>query len=141
MDINWQEYWQKRYGQINFDTESLKLDDNGDVISLGEENPALEEIDARYIGLMKFSKQGAKKLKEVWNQNKEEFWDKPWKTSGNTLKNAYMTDMLQVLIDEGNKVKALETNNGWLEFDTNKDYEKALKWFENGEINFDFSLD
>ena len=136
VDINWKEYWQKRYGKVNYDIESLQINDEGNVTNLGEENVSLKKIDARYIGLLKFSKTGVKKLKNVWNKNKKEFWNKPWKTSNKTLKNAYMTDILQALIDEGNPIKALCTNNGWLEFDTNEDYEKAKKWYNDNQIDF-----
>ncbi len=56
VDDNWKEYWLKRYGRIDFDTESLKIDGDGNITSLGLENPPMGEIDARYIGLLKFSK-------------------------------------------------------------------------------------
>ena len=32
VDMNWKEYWQERYGKVDFDTESLKLDNNGNII-------------------------------------------------------------------------------------------------------------
>jgi len=45
-----------------------------------------------------------------------------------------MTDLLNTLIEEGIKVKAVEFSNGWLEFDTNEDYEKACQWALDGSI-------
>ena len=40
------------------------------------------------------------------------------------FKQWFMTDFLQCLIDEGVPVYPIFTSRGWLEFDTNEDYEK-----------------
>ena len=45
-----------------------------------------------------------------------------------------MTDLLQAVIESGNHVKAVKFRNGWIEFDTNEDYETTVKWVENGTI-------
>ncbi len=66
VDDNWQEYWKARYGKVDFDTESLSLDENDNIIELGLEAPGLEEIDARYIGLLKFSRKGLAKVVEIF---------------------------------------------------------------------------
>ena len=42
-----------------------------------------------------------------------------------------MTDLLNAIIQAKKEVKAIHFNNGWLEFDTNEDYEKAVRWSEN----------
>ena len=38
VDKNWQFYWQKRYGRMDFDTESLEIDAQGNIRSLGLED-------------------------------------------------------------------------------------------------------
>lgn len=65
VDDNWKIYWEKRYGTADFDTESLSLDAHGNITELGLENPKLEEIDARYVGLLKFSKNGLRQIETV----------------------------------------------------------------------------
>lgn len=134
VDINWQKYWFERYGDINFDTESLKMDNNKNIIELGRENPKLEEIDARYIGLLKFSSKGLEKILDILQKAYENYKNKPWMQSGKVVKKAYMTDLLQALIKNNEQVKAIEFNNGWVEFDTNEDYEKAIEWLDSGII-------
>ena len=37
-------------------------------------------------------------------------------------------------IQSGETVRAVHFHNGWIEFDTNEDYENALNRFENGEL-------
>jgi len=128
VDVNWEKYWLMRYGRIDCDTESLKTDSDGYISSLGLENATPEEIDARYVGLLKFSKNALSQVLEIWNRDYNEYIDKPWQQSGKHIRQAYMTDLLCALIQDGKRVKAMGFNNGWLEFDTNVDYEKASHW-------------
>ena len=66
---------------------------------------------------------------------KKDFFDKPWQQSGKTAKKAYMTDLLNALIEDNYSVKAIRFQNGWIEFDTNEDYENALAWVNDGTIS------
>ena len=45
-----------------------------------------------------------------------------------------MTDLLQALIIDGIEVNPIVTKKGWLEFDTESDYENYLKWYKNGSL-------
>lgn len=134
VDRNWKVYWEARYGEVDFDTESLSLDNDNNIIELGKENPNLEDIDARYVGLLKFTKSGLNTIQDILDKDREEYMDKPWKQSGKTIRKAYMTDLLQAIIESGNRVKAELFENGWIEFDTNEDYEKACQWVEEGSV-------
>ena len=128
VDDDWKKYWIKRYGKIDFDTESLVINKDDDIIELGLENPKLEKIDARYIGLLKFSKLGLQTIVNIMKEAYSSFDDKPWQQSGKTVRKAYMTDLLNAIIENGGKVKAIHFKNGWIEFDTNEDYENAIQW-------------
>ena len=134
VDDNWKAYWQKRYGKIDFDTESLAIDKNDNICELGLENPPIEKISARYIGLLKFSVAGLKFIQDVMDVAYKEFEDKSWQQSGKTVRKAYMTDLLNAIIESGKSVKAVHFNNGWIEFDTNEDYENAIKWAKEGTL-------
>ena len=134
VDIEWKKYWKMRYGRIDFDVESLKIDSLSNIISLGIPDVKLDEIDARYIGLIKFSKKGIILAKDIFEKDFEEYKDKPWKQSGKNIRQSYFTDLLQALIDDKQEVKAVPFKNNWIEFDTNEDYETAIKWIKSGEI-------
>lgn len=133
-DRDWKEYWQARYGRSDFDTESLTIDDNNCITSLGLENPPLESIDARYIGLLKFSHRGLKTIGRVMQKAYTLSENEPWQQSGKPVRKAYMTDLLQALIEEKEQVKAVCFQHGWIEFDTSEDYETACGWAENGTL-------
>lgn len=134
VDDDWREYWQKRYGKIDFDTESLTIDDDNNITELGLENPQLDTISARYIGLLKFSRAGLEYIVKTMNEAYKNYEGKAWQQSGKTVRKAYMTDLLNAIIESGRKVKAVRFSHGWIEFDTNEDYEQACKWAEDGSL-------
>lgn len=140
VDENWKEYWKMRYGRIDFDTESLSLDEEGNIIELGLENPDLNSIDARYIGLLKFSQRGLQYIEKILEEAYKNYQDKPWQQSGKTVRKAYMTDLLNAIIEAGENVHAEKFSHGWIEFDTNEDYEKACGWVKAGCLDIVLKL-
>lgn len=131
VDTAWKDYWVTRYGNTHTDIEGLRLDEKGKVTEIGKPEDSDDNIDGRYVGLIKFSPRGAERFLSVYDRAKTQFWDKPWQTS-RTFQKAYMTDMLQALVDDGVEVRAIKIEHGWLEFDTVEDYEKFVKLKENG---------
>lgn len=134
VDKAWKDYWYMRYGRVDFDTESLRIDKDGNITSLGLPDVSPQEIDARYIGILRFSQVGLHVILDIMNRDYLNYTDKPWKQSGKNIRQAYMTDLLQAIVEEGNHVKAKCFDHGWIEFDTNEDYERACEWLSNGSI-------
>lgn len=141
VDRDYWKYWQARADNPEDDMESLVIND-GKIVDLGNTNCTKEEAKVRYVGLVKFSKGGLETLKKVYRKNKEKYFNKnvPWLRS-KSFKKAYMTCMLQALINEGQKVEPIIINRGWLEFDTIKDYEKYGQWLEDGSLKRFINLD
>ena len=135
VDYDWKSYWSLRYGRYDFDTESLSLNESGYITELGRENPDIDEIDARYIGLLGFSQNGLKCICDIMVEAYRNYDGKPWQQSGKEVRKAYMTDLLNAVIQSGRDVSAVGFSHGWIEFDTNEDYENAVKWLEDGRIN------
>ena len=140
VDTDWKDYWIARYGSYLEDSESMILDEKGRIISLGIPNPKPEDMHARYVGIIKFSKKILQEIEKVYDKSKKEFWDKPWYTSP-SFKRAYMTDFIQSLIDNNLNVNAIKIRRGWFEFDTVKDYEQALTWIKEGSLNRFYNLE
>ena len=55
--------------------------------------------------------------------------DQSAKTRAKIFQKAYLTDMIQELVDIGVKVHCVIIERGWKEIDTVEDYQKALKEF------------
>ena len=141
VDMNWKKYWQMRYEKVDFDTESLSLFGDGTIRELGSPDPPVGDIHARYVGLLKFSVRGLKIIEGIYEEAKKDHWNEPWQKSGKPFRNAYMTDLLQEIIDQGYPVKAMPIENGWIELDTVDDYEKARYWLETGTLKREFDID
>jgi len=135
VDQDYWEYWRSRTNNPKEDMESLVIDSEGKIIDLGNPNCTRDQAKVRYVGLIKFSKKGVEILKKTYHQNKEKYshLNQPWLRS-KSFKKAYMTCMLQALINAKQRVDPIIINRGWLEFDTVEDYEKYNQWLEERSI-------
>lgn len=124
VDTRWKKLWKLRYGRVNKDLESLKINKQGYISEIGFPTKNIKEMKARYIGIIKTSKQINKKIINIWKKDLVKFKDKPWGVSGNSIKKAYITDLIQNLIYKKNRCYAVKFKNGWYEFDNIQDYKK-----------------
>jgi choline kinase len=134
-DDDYLEYWKARLDDWESDIESLQYDEKNNIIEIGTPRCPLSQAKSRYIGLIKFSKEGVAALVQAFEENRAQYWDDevPWRKS-KSFKKAYMTCMIQELADRGFDVKAVPVSRGWMEFDTVEDYEKALQWAKDGTL-------
>ena len=99
----------------------IKTDIENPVLMIGE-NIKKDAAQYEFVGIAKFSKEGANNLINVYrdceNRHKGRFHE------ADTFKNASMTDILQEMIDRGFKVVVGEVHKGWIEVHNTKDYEK-----------------
>jgi len=142
VDDDYWDYWNARLNEPEDDTESFVVDDEGKIIDLGDTACGMEKATIRYVGLIKFTKKGVDALKKVYEENRGKHFhlDQPWKRS-KSFKKAYMTCMLQALIDAGYRVDPIVITHGWMEFDTVEDYEKATQWAKEGTLSRFIDLD
>lgn len=134
VDMEWKRYFAARLGNPYSDAESLILDKDNKIIEIGASNPPPEKVQSQYIGLIKLTNKGCEIFKDVYHFEKKKYWGKEW-IRGKIFEKAYMTDMLQVIIDKGLDVYGVPIQNGWLEFDTVDDYENYLKWEKTGKLS------
>ncbi len=123
LDFNWKELWRVNR-KINYDLEGLKVSDNK-VTSLGKKTRNLKEIDARYIGITKFSKNIIKKI--LLLKKKKKF-------TNININKIDMTNFMMHLIEKKIKINFIKSKNKWYEFDNKRD----LSIFKNkyNKINF-----
>lgn len=142
VDDDYWDYWSARMDNPKEDMESLVIDSDGEIVDLGDTSCLRNKAKYRYVGLIKFSKKGVEDLKRVYYENRKRFFDddEPWLRS-KSFKKAYMTCMLQALINDGCKVEPIVISRGWMEFDNVEDYEKAVDWLKSGEIKRFINLD
>ncbi|MAG73449.1 nucleotidyl transferase [archaeon] len=136
VDEDYWDYWCARDANPESDMESLVVDHEGEILSLGDTKCSRNEAKLRYVGLIKFSKAGLASLQKVYHENREKYFDVegPWLRS-KSFKKAYMTCMIQAIINSGQKVKPIIVHRGWLEFDTVADLENYTRWQQEGTLH------
>ncbi|NTW68489.1 MAG: phosphocholine cytidylyltransferase family protein [Chlorobiaceae bacterium] len=116
IDLEWESYWRARNEDPLDDAETLKLAADGRILEIGQKPKSLDEIEGQYMGLMKFSPRGLELLKKTFHDAKS-FGS----LRGKPLEKAYMTDMLQAMIDLNYRLDAVLVHGGWVEVDTVSD--------------------
>ena len=118
IDKEWESYWRIRNEDPLDDAETLKLREDGTIIEIGQNPKSLDEIEGQYMGLMKFSSKGIKQMKEIYHAAVDS-----GELLGKNIENAYMTDLLQAIINHGYSITAVPVFGGWIEVDTVSDLE------------------
>jgi L-glutamine-phosphate cytidylyltransferase len=129
IDKEWESYWRARNEDPLDDAETLKLREDGIIIEIGKKPKSLDEIEGQYMGLMKFSSEGVKQMKEIFYKATED----P-KVLGVSVEVAYMTDLLQTVINSNYLVTAVPVNGSWAEIDTVNDLESDVTLHRLHEI-------
>ena len=136
VDKNWKRYWEIRFDNPLNDVESLKIDTDDNITSIGQKTQKINEIEGQYIGLMKFQNAGLEKIKKFYEKTKSQSTN-----NSNPLnplvsfQQSFMTDFLQGLINDGCKLKAVEIENGWLELDTINDHNKYTELYSKNKLS------
>lgn len=132
VDRQWRSYWEHRFDDPLSDAESLKIDGHGHITDIGQKVEDINEIEAQYIGLMRFKGTGIAKLREAYASIFST--DREWKKNRPPEK-AYMTDILMEMIHRKVKIGTVPIDSGWLEIDTVKDFETANRMFNDESIS------
>jgi L-glutamine-phosphate cytidylyltransferase len=130
IDKEWESYWQARNEDPLDDAETLKLREDGTIGEIGQKPKSLNEIEGQYMGLMKFSSEGIKQMKKIFHAavNSGELL-------GKDVENAYMTDLLQAIINHEHSIAVVPVFGGWIEVDTVEDLVNMATYNRLKEIN------
>jgi len=141
VDTNWLNYWEERFKEPLDDAESLVIDDEGNISNIGQKIKKLDQAQAQYIGLMNFQGKGLEQLKSFYDQSKA--LSKNGKNPLNPnldFNKSYMTDLLQGMINNGMKIKAIPIKNSWLELDSYNDYLLYSQMYKNKTLTKFFDV-
>lgn len=109
--------------------EKVVIED-GRICRIGKHLPA-DGADGEFIGLMRVSPEGARALRATFAELLESHAGRPFQAA-QRFEVAYLTDMLQELIDRGHEVRPVIIEGGWREIDTIEDFRNA-----GGEVTSD----
>lgn len=121
-DELWLDYWRERFDDPLKDAESLDMDSEEYLLDIGRKVDSLDRIKSQYIGLMKFKKEAIRKICTLYHEDIV--------NNNPNYKKMYFTDLLQLLIAKGNKLKSVPIQRGWFEIDSYSDIKVALEHLE-----------
>ena len=118
VDDGWYEYWSERCENPLDDAETLMFDAEDYLTEIGQKTTEFAKVQSQYIGLMRFKGKGLRAMLFLSEeaQRRSNNGEPLWRTTRNYAK-MYMTDLLQGLIDEGNKLRSVHIQRGWFEID------------------------
>jgi len=125
VDVDWRDYYIDRKEHPLSEAENVIFNSNNEVVKIGKIASDKEEVHGEFIGMIKLNHRGCEILKQNFHRVKKLYWNKPFQRA-NIFQKAYLTDMIQELVDIGIKVHCVIIERGWKEIDTVEDYRKAL---------------
>jgi len=126
VNLNWKKYYQNRTMHPLSEAENV-LVENGRILQIRKnisESLQKQQI-GEFLGIMMLSSDHVKILLERYSYLKKNHVGTFHNSS--SLSNAYITDMLQEIIDCGINVNPVFTEGRWLEIDTPEDLKNAEK--------------
>lgn len=130
VDRDWRSLWTLRMADPLQDAETLRIDDNGDVVELGRKPSNYNEIEGQYMGLIGVRAGFAREFVDA-----HDALDPAGRYDGRDRDNMYMTAFLQYLIDHVTPVGAVVVEGGWLEVDTTLDLETYESLHDRGRLD------
>jgi phosphoenolpyruvate phosphomutase len=129
VDTAWLERYEHRSDHPPDDAEKVTAR-NGHVTRIHRQIPE-DDAHGEYIGVAKFSAAGAARLREYYDRRREEFAGRPWREAV-SFENAYKILLFQDMIESGEKFEHVDTPGGYIEVDTQQDFEYARRhWVTN----------
>lgn len=109
------------------EAEVLSVGADGLVAKVGKRALPPEEAAGEFIGLAKLSAAGAARFTAAWRALERDYADRPDAPFQRAphWRQAYLTDLLQHLIDAGERMVPVWIDGGWREIDTVQDLERA----------------
>jgi L-glutamine-phosphate cytidylyltransferase len=123
-DREWLELWQQRFEDPLSDAESFKLNDNGEIIEIGQRAESVSEVQGQFMGLFKLEEEGRKWIEEML------------RTEDNARLSLDTTSLLRRLIAEARPINGVPIDGGWCEVDDLEDLTVAEQLVAEGRLTF-----
>ena len=127
IDMTWEKMYEGRTKHPKSEAENVQLNKANKIIKIEKNIKNENDNVGEFLGIMKFSPYGSgvfvKQYEELIKTHVGTFQQAP------SILKAYLTDMIQELVDSQIDVEAVIISGKWCEIDTNQDLEKAQRMF------------
>ena len=129
IDMDWKKYYKHRSEHPESEAENVLLDSEENIIEI-KKNIKNEKMKiGEFLGIMKITNQGSeifvKKYEDISEKHEGNFHN------ASSISKAYLTDMLQELIDSKINIEPVFVEGKWCEIDTMQDLKIAEELFNN----------
>ena len=123
--------WRRRYvGRTRHpETDAEKMRAEGDRIIELSRTIASEDASGEFIGVAKFTRDGAAELVQAFDSARERFAGQVFREK-RTFEKAYLIDLFQDMIEKGAVFHRVDTHGGYMEIDTLQDETMAASWWQ-----------
>jgi len=134
VDCNWHEYYEDRVDHPISEAE-LVFSENRKTVTLIRKDADFNDAFGEFLGVAFFSRKGAKILKDVFCDLSQYYYENPHQTfhTAKSFKKAYLTDMLQEIINRGYSVDLVQIKGNWTEIDIPRDLTVSEQFWGNVE--------
>jgi choline kinase len=130
IDTDWREHYQGREKHPVSEAELVRID--GDrIVKIGKDVVGVDEAHGEFIGLAKFSNAGAKMIRDIYRDLINKYKREDPFQNAKEFQKAYLTDFIQELIDRGHEARIANITDGWIEIDTDEDFNRAKEQWKD----------
>ena len=122
VDTEWLKRYRHRTKHPTDDAE--KVIAQNDVVTKIHRDIAESDAYGEYIGVAKFSVEGARLLRTHYHQCRQRYSGEPFRGAP-TFEKSYLIHLLQDMIEAGVEMVHVDTAGGYMEIDTQEDFELA----------------
>ncbi len=101
--------------------------DGGRVLRVGKKQVPREAAHGEFIGLARFSARAATRMRDEYRSLEKRLGNDAPFGAAPRFQVAYLTDLLNHLLDAGESMTSVDIDGGWREIDTTQDLERARK--------------
>lgn len=125
-DTDWRRRYVDRSQHPESDGEKMRAEGER-IVELSRRIPS-EAASGEFIGVTKFSAEGAREMIAAFDERRAEWAGKTWR-EGRTFEKAYLIDLFQDMLERGSAFHRVDTHGGYMEIDTREDLACAEKWW------------
>lgn len=126
VDVNWRERYVHRTAHPEDDAEKVTIRDQ--VVARIHRDIDPSEAAGEFIGVARCSVDGGRALREHYHRCRASFAGRPFREA-KLFEKAYLIQLLQDMVEQGVQMKPVETPGGYMEIDTQQDFELARRFW------------
>jgi choline kinase len=127
VDTDWRPYYAGRNGHPLQEAENVYFDEAGHVRQIGkhlDDNPSPGQRCGEFLGLWRMSEKGTAVFRSHFERVGREIAPTAPFQHAREWRKAYITDLVQEMVDRGVTVNCALIERGWAELDTEEDYRR-----------------